>query len=67
MTSPPLEREQMNNASLPHLQKTLLSCKIATLNVCLGLASKKNPIKEIIINEKIDVLCLLETELQIKP
>ena len=35
--------------------------KIATLSLCLGLSNKKNLVKEIIINEKIDILCLQET------
>jgi exonuclease III len=39
--------------------------KIATLNLCLGLPNKKKVVKEIIINEKINILCLQETELQI--
>jgi exonuclease III len=39
--------------------------KIVTLNLCLGLQNKKNLVKEIFINEKIDILCLQETELQI--
>jgi exonuclease III len=39
--------------------------KIATLNLCLGLPNKKEIIKQTIINEKIDVLCLQETEVEI--
>lgn len=37
--------------------------KLATLNLCLGLQNKKNSVKNLIKNEKIDVLCLQETEL----
>ena len=39
--------------------------KIATLNLCLGLPNKKEIIKQTIIKEKIDVLCLQETEVEI--
>ena len=37
--------------------------KIATINLCLGLQNKKNLIKETILNEKINLLCMQETEL----
>ena len=37
--------------------------KIATLNLCLGLPGKKETVKQIIIKEKIDILCLQETEI----
>ena len=37
--------------------------KIATLNLCLGLQNKKTLIQQIVLNEKIDLLCLQETEL----
>ena len=37
--------------------------KIATLNLCLGLSNKKTLIKQITLEEKIDVLCLQETDL----
>ena len=39
--------------------------KIATLNLCLGLPSKKNLVKELIVNEKIDILCMQETEVDL--
>ena len=39
--------------------------KIATLNLCLGLPNKKNLVKEMFITEKIDILCLQETEVEI--
>ena len=39
--------------------------KIATLNLCLGLQNKKSLVKQIILQEKIDILCLQETELNI--
>jgi exonuclease III len=37
--------------------------KIGSLNLCLGLPNKKICVKNIIIDEQIDVLCLQETEL----
>ena len=40
-----------------------MGIKIASLNLCLGLANKKNVVKQIIIEEKIDILCLQETEI----
>ena len=40
------------------------SLKIATWNLCLGLASKKNLVKHYIIENEIDICCLQETELQ---
>ena len=40
-----------------------MEIKIATLNLCLGLQNKKPLIKQILIQEKIDILCLQETEL----
>ena len=39
--------------------------KIGTLNLCLGLPNKKEIVKCIINDEKIDVLCLQETEIEI--
>ena len=38
--------------------------KIATLNLCLGIKNKKNAVKKLIEEDKIDILCLQETELQ---
>jgi exonuclease III len=40
-----------------------MGIKIASLNLCLGLSNKKNIVKQLIIEEKIDILCLQETEL----
>ena len=37
--------------------------KIGTLNVCLGLTNKKTIVKQLIIQEKIDILCLQETDI----
>ena len=37
--------------------------KIATLNLCLGLRSKKDEVKRLVIDNEIDVLCLQETEI----
>ena len=43
--------------------KLMMDIKIATLNLCLGLQQKKNLVKQIIIDEQIDVLCMQETEI----
>ena len=37
--------------------------KIASLNLCLGLSSKKNLVKELILCENVELLCLQETEI----
>ena len=37
--------------------------KIATWNVCLGLKSKKEYVKSKIIEEKIDICCIQESEI----
>ena len=42
-----------------------MQIKIGTLNLCLGLPNKKNLIKNIVLEAKIDVLCLQETELEL--
>ena len=39
--------------------------KIPTLNLSLGIKNKKNFIKEMIISEKINILCMQETEINI--
>ncbi len=39
--------------------------KFATLNLCLGLTINKELVKNLIIQENIDVLCLQETEIEI--
>ena len=36
---------------------------IASLNVCLGLANKKDIIEDLISKENIDILCLQESEI----
>jgi exonuclease III len=38
--------------------------KIGTLNLCLGLPNKKEIVKNINKDEKIDILCLQETEIE---
>jgi len=40
--------------------------KICTFNVCLGLRCKFNSIKEFINENKIDILCLQETEIDLE-
>ena len=42
-----------------------MEIKIASLNLCLGLQSKKNLVKETILHDKIDILCMQETEINI--
>ena len=41
-----------------------MNLKIATLNLCLGLRSRKEEIKELIRKNNIDILCLQEVELE---
>ena len=37
--------------------------KVATLNLCLGLRNKKDLVKNIMVENNIDILALQETEL----
>ena len=39
-----------------------ISVKVATLNLCLGLKNKKDLIRNYILEKKIDILCMQETE-----
>ena len=39
------------------------STKIATLNLCLGLKTKKEEVKRLIIENNIDILCVQESEI----
>ena len=41
-----------------------MELKIATLNLCLGLANKKDTIKRLILENSIDILCVQEVELK---
>ena len=41
-----------------------MNTKIGTLNLCLGLKNKKEEVKQLIIKNKIDILCIQETELE---
>ena len=41
-----------------------MNLKIGTLNLCLGLRNKKDELERIITTNKIDILCLQETELE---
>ena len=41
-----------------------MQLKIGSLNLCLGLPNKKILVKNIILEEEIDILCLQETELE---
>ena len=40
-----------------------MNVKIGTLNLCLGLRNKKDEIKRLLIEKKIDILCVQETEI----
>ena len=44
-----------------------MDIKIGTLNLCQGLQLKKNIVKETIIFNKIDILCMQETEINTNP
>ena len=39
-----------------------MEVKIATLNLCLGLKYKKLMVEQILISNKVDILCLQEVE-----
>ena len=54
-------QQEKVTTSVPN--KLNMDFKIATLNLCLGLNSTKNLIKETILREKIDILCMQETEI----
>ena len=41
-----------------------MNLNIGTLNLCLGLNNKKGEIQRLIIDNKIDILCVQETELE---
>ena len=41
-----------------------LQIKLGTLNLCQGLQSKKNLVKQTIIHEEIDLLFMQETEIK---
>ena len=41
-----------------------MTMKIGTLNLCLGLKSKKEDVKELILGNQIDILCLQEVEVE---
>ena len=40
-----------------------MAVKIATLNLCLGLKNKKDLVKAALLEQKIDILCMQETEI----
>ena len=41
----------------------MMKINIATLNLCQGLQLKKNLVKELIIHDQIDVLCMQEAQI----
>ena len=47
----------------PQLLTLIMEFKVSTLNLCLGLPNKKDLVKNLLNSEKLDVLCLQETEL----
>ena len=49
--------------SISHPKETRMDIKRATLNVGLGLQAKKNLVKETILSENIDILCMQEAEI----
>ena len=55
----------MNACNIDYVQKIRGDTKIEKnpLNLCLGLQSRKNLVKETILYEKIDILRLQETEI----
>jgi hypothetical protein len=57
-------RERVNRirVCMPPVLKAIMVLKISTLNLCLGLPNKKDLVKTMLIKEKIDVLCVQETE-----
>ena len=50
-------RNKQEKATTSALNNPRMQFKIATINLCLGLNSKKNLIKETTLYEKIDLLC----------
>ena len=52
--------EQMKTKSVT---KTIMSLKLATWNLCLGLTNKKDIVLEEIAKNEIDICCLQETEI----
>jgi hypothetical protein len=57
------ERVNTTRVCMPQVPKTIMVLKISTLNLCLGLPNKKNLVKTMLLKEKINVLCLQDTEL----
>ena len=41
-----------------------MNINIGTLNLCLGLKNKKDEVKRLLSTNKLDILCLQETELE---
>ena len=48
---------------MSHLNSLKMDFKIATLNLCLALQAKKNLVRQTIIDENIQILCMQETEI----
>ena len=58
-----IPEEILRSTSPSTLTHPKMEIKIGTLNLCLGLQSKKELVKQTILLEKIDILCMQETEL----
>ena len=56
-------KKQTKEATTSALNDPRMEFKIATINLCLGLNSKKNLIKETIHFDKIYLFCMQETEI----
>ena len=41
-----------------------MELKIATLNLCLGLRTKKEEVKKLILENQVDICCLQETDIE---
>ena len=51
------------NKSIPNLPKMSTAIKISSLNLCLRLQAKKNIVKQTVLHEEIDIMCMQETEI----
>ena len=58
-----IRKERKKEKKILTLQ--MMITKISTLNLCLGLRSKKDEIERLMINNSIDILCMQETEIDL--
>ena len=59
------KRKPTKQVNKPAKTKPSMVIKVATLNLCLGLPNKKTIVKNLIVDEAIDLLCLQETEVDV--